>query len=156
MIFELDKKRFYFSYNSILYDSESNEISTHSQTQAELMSSLEGNTFSGFEFDSTIIQNFSEIINVRCPHVTTAIKMIERIKEVKSMNDSIGGIATGVIYNTPKAIGEPCFDKFEAVLAMAMLSLPATKGFEFGSGFDGTKLLGSQHNDVFKNTSIEE
>ena len=66
------------------------------------------------------------------------------------MGDSIGGIATGMIFNSPRALGEPWFEKFEALLAMAMLSLPATKGFEFGSGFEGTKLLGSQHNDMFE------
>lgn len=99
--------------------------------------------------------DFNEIINIRCPHPQTAVKMIEKIKEVKALNDSIGGISTGIIVNCPKAIGEPCFDKFEALLAMAMLSIPATKGFEIGSGFEGTKLLGSQHNDIFIHNEIE-
>jgi chorismate synthase len=60
-----------------------------------------------------------------------------------------------VIKNVPIGIGEPCFEKVEALLAMAMLSLPATKGFEIGSGFEGTKLLGSQHNDLFKGREEE-
>jgi len=76
--------------------------------------------------------------------------MIEKILKVKEIKDSIGGIVTCVIKWPPVGLGEPCFDKLEALLGMAMLSLPATKGFEFGSGFEGTKLLGSQHNDKFE------
>lgn len=84
--------------------------------------------------------NFFENINVRCPHIETAIAMINRIKEIKSENDSIGGTVSCVIKNVPQSLGEPCFDKIEADLAKAMLSIPATKGFEIGSGFEGTKL----------------
>ena len=61
----------------------------------------------------------------------------------------MGGVVTCVIRNLPPGIGEPCFDKLEAVLAHAMLSIPATKGFEIGSGFEGVKQRGSQHNDAF-------
>lgn len=84
-----------------------------------------------------------DIVNVRCPVIETGVLMVEKILKVKEMNDSIGGVVTCVIKNPPVGLGEPCFDKLEALLGMAMLSLPATKGFEFGSGFEGTKLLGS-------------
>jgi len=67
----------------------------------------------------------------------------------KAANDSIGGTVTCVIRNVPTGLGEPVFDKFEAALAHAMLSIPATKAFEVGSGFRGTEVPGSQHNDQF-------
>ena len=66
------------------------------------------------------------------------VKVIEKYRDAK---DSIGGVVTCVIRNCPIGLGEPCFDKLEAKLAHAMLSLPATKGFEFGSGFEGIKIL---------------
>ena len=86
---------------------------------------------------------------VRCPDPAAAAKMIERIKEVRSQGDSIGGTIECVIRGVPPALGEPVFDKLEADLAKAMMSLPATKGFEIGSGFAGTRLTGSEHNDAF-------
>jgi len=86
---------------------------------------------------------------VRCPHPETAEKMIERIKAVRSQGDSVGGVIECRIRNAPIGLGEPVFDRFEADLAKAMLSLPATKGFEIGSGFDGVSLKGSEHNDPF-------
>jgi chorismate synthase len=86
---------------------------------------------------------------VRCPHPETAAKMIERIKEVRAAGDSVGGIIECRMRGVPAGLGEPVFDRFEADLAKAMLSLPATKGFEIGSGFTGTMLKGSQHNDAF-------
>ncbi len=76
--------------------------------------------------------------------------MIERIKEVRSKGDSIGGVVECVVRGVPTGLGEPVFDKIDADLAKAMLSLPATKGFEIGSGFEGTKMSGSEHNDHFK------
>ena len=76
--------------------------------------------------------------------------MVDKILKIKQQNDSIGGVVTCVIKNPPVGLGEPVFEKLESLLAMAMLSLPATKGFEIGSGFEGTKLLGSQHNDKFE------
>jgi len=76
--------------------------------------------------------------------------MIERIKQVRGEGNSIGGVIECVIRNCPPGLGEPVFDKLEAELAKAMLSLPATKGFEIGSGFAGTLLTGSQHNDPFR------
>jgi len=86
---------------------------------------------------------------VRCPDKTTAEKMIAAITSAKTANDSLGGILTCVCRNAPAGIGEPVFDKLEAQLARAMLSIPATKGFEIGSGFAGTRMRGSQHNDPF-------
>ena len=65
------------------------------------------------------------------------------------LQDSIGGVVTCVCSNVPVGLGEPCFDKLEAKLAHAMLSLPATKGFDIGSGFEGTSMRGSAHNDLF-------
>jgi chorismate synthase len=75
--------------------------------------------------------------------------MEARVREVRDAADSIGGTVTCVCRNVPVGWGEPVFDKLEAKLAQAMLSLPATKGFEIGSGFAGTRLLGSLHNDPF-------
>jgi len=88
---------------------------------------------------------------VRCPHPQTAEKMIERIKAVRADGDSVGGIVECRIRNLPVGLGLPVFDRLEADLAKAMLSLPATKGFEIGSGFAGANLKGSQHNDRFIN-----
>jgi len=86
---------------------------------------------------------------VRCPDADTATRMIERIKQARSTGDSVGGVIECRIRNVPVGLGEPVFDRLEADLAKAMLSLPATKGFEIGSGFAGTLLKGSQHNDPF-------
>ncbi|MGE9269385.1 MAG: chorismate synthase, partial [Verrucomicrobiales bacterium] len=85
---------------------------------------------------------------VRTPDPEAAKKMIERIKEVRAEGDSIGGVVEGVIRGCPPGLGEPVFDKLEAELARAMLSLPATKGFEIGSGFSGARMKGSEHNDA--------
>ena len=87
---------------------------------------------------------------VRCPHPETAARMIERIKEVRSRGDSVGGVIECRVRGVPPGLGEPVFDRLEADLAKAMLSLPATKGFEIGSGFAGTHLMGSEHNDAFE------
>ncbi|MGC3948473.1 MAG: chorismate synthase [Chryseolinea sp.] len=88
---------------------------------------------------------------VRCPDQATAEKMIAHIDQVRLNRDTIGGIVTCVISNTPVGLGEPVFDKLHAELGKAMLSINAVKGFEYGSGFEGVKLLGSQHNDSFYN-----
>jgi chorismate synthase len=88
---------------------------------------------------------------VRCPHPATAAKMISRIKQVRAKGDSVGGVIECRVRGVPIGLGEPVFDRLEADLAKAMLSLPATKGFEIGSGFAGTRLKGSQHNDAFVN-----
>jgi chorismate synthase len=88
---------------------------------------------------------------VRCPDAVTAEKMIALIDQVRLDRDTIGGIVTCVIENTPVGLGEPVFDKLHAELGKAMLSINAVKGFEYGSGFEGTKLRGSAHNDEFYN-----
>ena len=79
-----------------------------------------------------------------------AVRMIDRIKEIRNDGNSVGGVIECVIRNCPPGLGEPVFDKLEADLAKAMLSLPATKGFEIGSGFSGTLLTGRDHNDPFR------
>jgi chorismate synthase len=94
-----------------------------------------------------------EATAVRCPHLPTAEKMIERIKAVRSEGDSVGGVIECRVRGVPAGLGEPVFDRLEADLAKAMLSLPATKGFEIGSGFAGTRLRGSEHNDLFEATA---
>ncbi len=87
---------------------------------------------------------------VRCPDAATAERMIARIKEVRAQGDSVGGTIECVVRGCPPGLGEPVFDRLEADLAKAVLSLPATKGFEIGSGFAGTRLTGSTHNDAFE------
>ena len=88
---------------------------------------------------------------IRCPDPDTAEKMIALIDQIRLERDTIGGIVTCVIKNTLVGLGEPVFDKLHAELGKAMLSINAVKGFEYGSGFEGTKLRGSQHNDEFYN-----
>jgi len=86
---------------------------------------------------------------VRCPDATAAQTMIGRIDEARRAGDSLGGIVECVCRNVPPGLGEPVFDKLEADLARGMMSLPASKGFEIGSGFAGTLLTGIEHNDPF-------
>ena len=88
---------------------------------------------------------------IRCPDPAIAEKMIALIDRVRLDRDTIGGIVTCVIKNTPVGLGEPVFDKLHAELGKAMLSINAVKGFEYGSGFEGVQLRGSQHNDEFYN-----
>jgi len=88
-------------------------------------------------------------IATRCPHPPTAVRIALRIGDLRSRGDTTGGIVTTVVTRVPVALGEPVFDKVEAELAKAMMSLPATKGFEIGEGFKGTEMTGSQHNDRF-------
>jgi chorismate synthase len=87
---------------------------------------------------------------VRCPHFATAERMAEAIHQAKSDGDSVGGVIRCVARGVPPGLGEPIFDRLEADLAKAMLSLPATKGFEIGSGFGAARMLGSEHNDPFR------
>ena len=89
--------------------------------------------------------------DVRCPDQDVAVQMIERIKAARKDGDSLGGVVEAVARNVPVGLGDPVFDKLEADLGKAMLSLPACKGFEVGSGFGGTTMTGSQHNDPFYN-----
>ena len=121
---------------------------------------------------ATITREEVDKYPTRCPHQETSEKMTQvnlfpnrfscfafsdnlylsqkqRIIRAKDKQDSIGGTVTCVIRNVPCGLGEPCFDKFEAKLAHAMLSIPATKAFEIGSGFRGTEVPGSKHNDMF-------
>lgn len=86
---------------------------------------------------------------IRCPDAAIAAEMVKEIEKYRGERDSIGGVVTCVIRNLPAGLGEPCFDKVEALLAHAMLSIPASKGFEIGSGFSGISKPGSQHNDLF-------
>ena len=86
---------------------------------------------------------------VRCPDGECAEKMIDLIDQIRRQKDSIGGVVECVARNVPRGLGEPVFDKLEAELAKAVMSLPASKGFEIGSGFAGTLLTGSEHNDEF-------
>src|SRR6266478_4663045 len=87
---------------------------------------------------------------VRCPESAMAERMIALIKQMRSEGDSVGGVIECAVRHPPVGLGEPVFDKLEAELAKAMLSLPATKGFEIGSGFAGTRMRGSEHNDAFE------
>ena len=87
---------------------------------------------------------------VRCPDEEAATRMIKLIEQTRAEGDSLGGVIECVVRGVTPGLGEPVFDKLEADLAKAMLSLPATKGFEIGSGFAATKMKGSEHNDAFE------
>ena len=102
------------------------------------------------EVDPLTVQ-FAEVESniVRCPDAAVAARMIDHIKAVRSEGDSVGGIVECVVRGVPPGLGEPAFDRLEADIAKGVLSLPATKGFEIGSGFEGTTLRGSEHNDAF-------
>ncbi|WP_223034520.1 chorismate synthase [Hanstruepera marina] len=95
--------------------------------------------------------DFSKIESniVRCPDAEVADEMINRIKDVRKAGDTIGGTVTCALQNVPVGLGEPVFDKLHAELGKAMLSINAVKGFEYGSGFCGAKMMGSEHNDLF-------
>jgi chorismate synthase len=96
--------------------------------------------------------NMSDIESniVRCPDAKTAEKMIQLIEEMRKAGDSVGGIVEGIARGVPPGWGEPVFDRLEADLAKAMLSLPASKGFDVGSGFDGILMTGTEHNDPYR------
>ncbi|ANQ09235.1 Chorismate synthase [Plasmodium coatneyi] len=96
------------------------------------------------------------LLQTRCPHPFTAVQICSYILKLKEAGDSVGGIATCVVYNVPVGIGEPIFEKMEAELGKIILSIPAVKGIEFGSGFDGTYMLGSGHNDLFSTLDASE
>ncbi len=86
----------------------------------------------------------------RCPDPTAAERMVTAIEQARRDGDSLGGVVTFVVRNCPAGLGEPVFDKLDADLAKAMISLPAAKGFEIGSGFAGTRMTGLAHNDPFE------
>ncbi|GAX75773.1 hypothetical protein CEUSTIGMA_g3216.t1 [Chlamydomonas eustigma] len=116
------------------------EIIAYVNKVRDIGSHVDQSTFTMADVESNI---------VRCPDQEAAKKMIDAINEVRVRGDSCGGEVTCVVRNCPKGLGTPVFDKLEAELAKAMLSLPATKGFEIGSGFAGSSMLGSEHNDAF-------
>ena len=91
----------------------------------------------------------AETNDVRCPDSEVAAQMISKIKSIRKQGDTIGGVISCVIKNVPIGLGEPVFDRLHAQLGKAMLSINAVKGFQYGSGFKGTQLKGSQHNDSF-------
>lgn len=91
----------------------------------------------------------TDLSNVRCPDELIAETMIQRIEQARKAGDTVGGVISCVIKGTPAGLGEPVFDKLHADLGKAMLSINAVKGFEYGSGFEGTKMKGSEHNDAF-------
>ncbi|MBI2334383.1 chorismate synthase [Candidatus Daviesbacteria bacterium] len=105
-----------------------------------------GNIKAKTDFEKATLEQVESNI-IRCPDQKTAEKMIELVEKIRSEGDSIGGIIRGMIKNVPAGLGEPVFDKLHADLGKAMLSINAVKGFEIGSGFEGSKLRGSQHND---------
>ena len=90
--------------------------------------------------------------DLRCPDSGTSEAMVDLIKKVKKSGDTIGGVVTGVVSGVPVGLGEPIFMKLHAQLGMAMLSINAVKGFDYGSGFDGVSLKGSEHNDIIEKT----
>lgn len=98
---------------------------------------------------SSVTMEQVEANMVRCPHPETAERMITLIDEIRTTGNSIGGVVEVIARNVPAGLGSPVFDKLEADLAKACMSLPASKGFEVGSGFDGTYLTGEEHNDRF-------
>lgn len=101
-------------------------------------------------FDYTMLDLTKTDTNlVRCPHEPTAQLMQQHIEKARNEGNSLGGTITGVIQQIIPGLGEPVFDKFHARLGMAMLSINAVKGFEYGSGFAGTRMKGSEHNDAF-------
>ncbi|MBF0546955.1 MAG: chorismate synthase [Candidatus Riflebacteria bacterium] len=99
--------------------------------------------------DKQFMDAFSETNITRCPDPGTAAKIIEFIEALKKDGDTTGGVVNGIIRGCPVGLGDPVFDKLHADLGKAMLSINAVKGFEYGSGFSGVSLRGSEHNDLF-------
>ena len=97
------------------------------------------------KIDLSLIENNP----VRCPDPVMAAEMEDYIKQIRKEGDTIGGVVSCIIKNVPVGLGEPVFDKLQAELGKAMLSINAVKGFEYGSGFEGTQMKGSAHNDLF-------
>lgn len=122
----------------------------------QLMANVQINAFTSSVGDIFIDQpyqdlDFTKIESniVRCPDIPIAEKMIAKIKAIRKDGDTIGGTVTCVLKNVPVGLGEPVFDRLHADLGKAMLSINAVKGFEYGSGFCGAKMKGSEHNDLF-------
>jgi chorismate synthase len=108
----------------------------------DIVAIVDPETFSSADAEANI---------VRCPDAAVAERMIALIEQRRAEGDSVGGIVLGVARNVPTGWGDPVFDRLEADLAKGMLSLPASKGFDLGSGFAGIQLTGLQHNDPFRN-----
>ena len=122
----------------------------------QLISDIRINAFTSSVGDIKIHKDYSnldfstiESNIVRCPDPEIATKMIDEIQSIRKQGDTIGGTITCVAQDVPVGWGEPIFQKLHANLGKAMLSLNAVKGIEFGSGFEGTKMKGSEHNDIF-------
>ena len=107
---------------------------------ADIAASVDGDRVTRADVDTN---------DIRCPDATAAARMIERVERARKDGDSVGGVIRGVARGVPAGWGEPVFDKLEADLAKAMMSIPAVKGVENGSGFAGTRMTGSEHNDLF-------
>jgi chorismate synthase len=116
------------------------EVLAYVSKVQEITCDVDDDTFTMEQVDSNI---------VRCPDAASAEKMLERIDEIRKAGNSIGGVVTCVARNVPAGLGAPVFDKLEADLAKACMSIPAAKGFESGDGFEGTLLSGKDHNDEF-------
>ncbi len=117
------------------------EVLAYVKQVQRLIASVQPETVKSRDIESNI---------VRCPDQVAAEKMIHLIEKMRRAGDSVGGIVEGVARGVPAGWGEPVFDRLEADLGKAMLSLPASKGFDIGSGFDGILLTGTQHNDLFR------
>ena len=118
------------------------EIVGYVKQVSDMIADVDPETVSMADVESTI---------VRCPDPDIAERMIERIDEARKAGDTLGGVVEAVARNVPPGLGEPVFDKLEAELGRGVLSLPACKGFEVGSGFGGITMTGSTHNDPFYN-----
>ena len=120
------------------------------KSNIEIISFVEqvGGIKTNIDFNTVTKEDIEKNI-VRCPDEKVAVEMIKLIEEVKNDGDSIGGVIRTVVKNVPPGLGEPVFDKIPADLAKAMMSINAVKGFEIGSGFEGVKMRGSEHNDEF-------
>jgi chorismate synthase len=99
--------------------------------------------------EGAVTREAVDTTDIRCPDAAVAAQMIERVEQARKDGDSVGGVIRAVARGVPAGWGEPVFDKLEADLGKAMLSIPAVKGVENGSGFAGTRLTGSEHNDLF-------
>jgi chorismate synthase len=117
------------------------EVLAYVKQVQNLIAEVDPNTVTSASIESNI---------VRCPDEIAVEKMIELIERVRTEGDSVGGIVGGVVRGVPAGWGEPVFDRLEADLAKAMLSLPASKGFDIGSGFGGITMTGREHNDAFR------
>ncbi|MBI4324298.1 MAG: chorismate synthase [Chloroflexi bacterium] len=125
----------------ILRDRYGVEVLAYVQQVQRLIAQVDPETVKTSEIEANI---------VRCPDGAMAVKMIRLIERIRRAGDSVGGVVAGVARGVPPGWGEPVFDRLEADLAKAMLSLPASKGFDIGSGFGGILMTGTRHNDPFR------